>query len=87
MHFLTFNITMDGGEGLAFSGPKMKNINLVPISRHSIQYRIYVQRTNDWTNVNLQVLDTFFGQTLKIQPASDGIRIDKQGNVQIWLGG
>ncbi|KAK5946481.1 hypothetical protein PMZ80_000624 [Knufia obscura] len=84
MHFLTFNLTMDGGEGLAFSGPKLKSVSLVPISRYDISYHIYVQKSNEWVRVQLEVLDAFFGQTLKVQPASKGVRIDKLGNVQVW---
>ena len=84
MHFLTFSITMEGGEGLAFSGSKLKNVSLVPISRYDIHYRVYVEKSNSWVRVQLEVLDAFFGQTLKVQPASEGVRIDKQGNIQIW---
>lgn len=87
LHFLTFNATMESGEGFAFSGPKMKTISLVPISRYDVQYRLFAQKRNEWVRVHLEVLDAFFGQTLRIQPASDGIRADKQGNVQIFLDG
>lgn len=84
MHFLTFNISLESGDGFAFSGPKTKSISLVPISRYTVDYRILMQKNKEWVNVQLNVLDAFFGQTLKVLPASEGIRLDKQGQVQVW---
>ena len=83
MHFLTFNISLESGDGFAFSGPKTKSISMVPISRYTIEYRILMQRNNEWIGVNLTVLDAFFGQTLRVLPASDGVRADK-GHIQVW---
>ena len=87
LHFLTFNVTMEGGEGLAFSGPKSRSVSLVPISRYDIRYHVYMQKSKEWVRVQLEVLDAFFGQTLKVQPASEGVRLDKQGSIQIWCEG
>ena len=86
MHFLTFNISMEIREAFAFSGPKTKSVSLVPISRYDIEYRIYMQMNEEWLPINLTVLDAFFGQTLKVLPASGRVRLDKQGNIQIWSG-
>lgn len=84
MHFLTFNVSFESGDGFAFSGPKSRSISLVPISRYTIDYRILMQKNKEWVNIQLNVLDAFFGQVLKVVPASDGIRVDKQGQIQIW---
>lgn len=86
MHFLTFNVSMEGGDGFAFSGPKSKSISLVPISRYQMHYHVLMQRSKEWVRVHLDVLDAFFGQTVKVQPASEGVRVDKQGQIQIWSG-
>lgn len=83
MHFLTFNIAMTGGEDIAFSGPKMKTISLVPISRYDLRYRIFTQKKKDWVKVQLDVVDAVFQQHLRVQPVTDNVRSDKQGIVQL----
>jgi len=87
MHFLTFSITMEGGESLAFSGPKSRSVSLVPMSRYDIRYHIYTPKSKAWARIQLEVLDAFFGQRLKVQPASEGVRLDKQGGVEVWCEG
>lgn len=87
MHFLTFNIAMTGGEDVAFSGPKMKTVSLVPISRYDLRYRIFTQKKKEWARVQLDVLDAVFQQHLKIQPVTDNVRTDKQGVVQVRVEG
>lgn len=86
MHFLTFRLTMERGAHFAFSGPKSRTVSLTPLSRTAVSYRLYIQKNREWLSVNLEVLDTFFGQVLGVQPASDGIRLDKEGGVQVWSG-
>jgi trafficking protein particle complex subunit 11 len=85
MHFLTFNVTMESSEDFAFSGPKACMVSLVPISRHAMDYRILSSKRGEWIKVNLGVVDAYFGKTLKIQPAGDGVRADKKGNVLVWV--
>lgn len=85
LHFLTFNLTMESSEDFAFSGPKSKSISLVPVSRVDVQYRILSNKVKEWIKVNLEVVDAYFGQTLKVQPASEGVRVDKQGHVMLRL--
>lgn len=87
MHFLTFNIAMTGGEDVAFSGPKMKTISLVPISRYELRYRVFTQKRNEWVKVQLDVVDAVFQQHLKIQTVTDNVRSDKQGVVQLRVEG
>lgn len=83
MHFLTFNISMDTSEHFAFSGPKSSVLSLVPMSRNTVTYRIMPNIENAWIGVSLNVVDAYFGQTLKILPGGEGVKTDKKGNVSI----
>lgn len=85
MHFLTFSISMESSEDFAFSGPKATNVSLVPLSRHSVEYRIVSSKTSEWIRVNLAVVDAYFGKTLRINPANDLVRSDKKHNISVWI--
>jgi hypothetical protein len=39
-HFLTFGLVMEPSEQFAFSGPKQTTLNLLPVSRRSVEYRM-----------------------------------------------
>jgi hypothetical protein len=39
-HFLTFGLAMEPSEQFAFSGPKQTTLNLLPVSRRSVEYRL-----------------------------------------------
>ncbi|KIW12910.1 hypothetical protein PV08_08097 [Exophiala spinifera] len=81
MHFLTFNVSLDAAEDFAFSGPKACSLSLVPISRQSLTYRILPNKRDKWVEVHLNVIDAYFGQTLRILPGGDGVKVDKKGKV------
>jgi hypothetical protein len=85
MHFLTFNITMESSEDFAFSGPKAMSVSLVPVSRHTVEYRLLLSRTGAWIGVNLGVVDAYFGKQLRIIPAGSGVKSDKKGTVSVWI--
>lgn len=85
MHFLTFSVTMESSEDFAFSGPKAANVSLVPLSRHSVEYRIVSPRTKEWVRVNFGVVDAYFHETLKVSPANELVRSDKKHNVSVWI--
>jgi hypothetical protein len=85
MHFLTFSISMESSEDFAFSGPKATNVSLVPLSRHSVEYRVVSSKTNEWIRVNLGVVDAYFGKTLRINPANEFVRSDKKHDVSVWI--
>lgn len=85
MHFLTFNLTMESSEDFAFSGPKATSMSLVPVSRHTVEYRLLLSKMNAWIGVNLGVVDAYFGKQLRVLPAGDGVRSDKKGNVSVWI--
>ncbi|KAK5017042.1 hypothetical protein LTR16_002564, partial [Cryomyces antarcticus] len=40
MHFLSFTLTMEASEDFAFAGPKSTTLNLAPVSRTSVGYRV-----------------------------------------------
>ncbi|KIX08086.1 uncharacterized protein Z518_02741 [Rhinocladiella mackenziei CBS 650.93] len=83
MHFLTFNVAMEASEDFAFSGPKACALSLVPISRQTLTYRILPNKKDEWIEVHLNVVDAYFGQTLRVLPGGDGVKMDKKGNVLI----
>lgn len=83
MHFLTFNISMEASEDFAFSGPKTYTLSLVPISRQTLTYQILPNKRDEWIGIHLNVVDVYFGQTLKILPGGDGVKTDKKGNVLV----
>lgn len=101
MHFLTFNIAMEASEEFAFSGPKASSVSLVPISKHETVYSVLPNRKDtessrerrkdretksDWLRVHLSVVDAYFNQTLRVQPAGEGVRLDRKGGVVVQVG-
>lgn len=85
MHFLTFNITMESSEDFAFSGPKATSVSLVPVSRHTVEYRLLLSKTGAWVGINLGVVDAYFGKQLRVLPAGSGVKSDKKGSVSVWI--
>lgn len=83
MHFLTFNVSMDASEDFAFSGPKVCALSLVPISRQTLTYRILPNKKGEWIGVHLNVVDAYFGQTLRVLPGGEGVQADKKGNILV----
>lgn len=100
MHFLTFNLGMEASEDFAFSGPKASAVSLVPISKYEVRYRILPNKRDtegsrerkkerdkkgEWLKVHLNVVDAYFNQTLRVQPAGEGVRLDKKGGVILLI--
>ena len=85
MHFLTFELNMEASEEFGFSGPKLRTLNLLPMSRQSARYNLLPLVRGAWITPNLKVLDRYFNKTLKVQ-ATEGLRVDKKG-VSIWVPG
>jgi trafficking protein particle complex subunit 11 len=81
MHFLTFNVSLEASEDFAFSGPKACAVSLVPMSKEILTFRILPNKKDTWIGVSLNVVDAYFGQTLKVLPGGKGVRSDKKGNV------
>jgi hypothetical protein len=96
MHHLTFAVTMDANEDFGFSGPKHKALSLAPFSRHEISYNLLVHGARDettkpsdgqgqWVWPVLQVVDSYFQKSLRVQAAGPGVRIDAQRGLGVWV--
>jgi solute carrier family 25 protein 38 len=85
MHFLTFELAMEASEDFGFSGPKLRTLHLLPMSRQTVRYNLLSNVEEDWITPNLKVTDRYFNKTLKVQ-GTEGMRVDKKG-VGIWVPG
>ncbi|PGH15836.1 hypothetical protein AJ79_02217 [Helicocarpus griseus UAMH5409] len=83
LHFLTFNLTMDGSDQFAFQGPKSTSLQLVPLSRHTVRYNLLANVRGAWIQPQLAVVDSYFNKTLRVLP-TEGMGVDKKG-VLVWV--
>lgn len=83
-HFLTFGLSLDPSDEFAFSGAKQTAVNLLPISRRSLTYRLLpLVKAGSWIRPNLTVRDKYFQKVLKIIP-TEGVKTDKEGFL-LWV--
>ncbi|QSZ30378.1 hypothetical protein DSL72_004901 [Monilinia vaccinii-corymbosi] len=83
-HFLTFAITMEPSEEFAFSGVKQSTLQLLPLSRRTIKFRLLPAVRGDWIGpIRCVVRDRYFQKVLKIAP-TEGMKSDKEG-LLIWV--
>ena len=83
-HFLTFGITMEPSEKFAFSGVKQSTLQLVPLSRKTIRFRLLPSVRGEWIGpVHCVIRDRYFQKVLKIAP-TEGMKVDKEG-ILIWV--
>lgn len=83
-HFLTFGLTMDPSDEFAFSGAKQTTLNLLPISRRSLAYRLLpLVKGGRWIRPSLTVRDKYFQKVLRIIP-TEGVKTDKEGFL-VWV--
>ncbi|KAH6678509.1 Gryzun, putative trafficking through golgi-domain-containing protein [Halenospora varia] len=83
-HFLTFGLTMEPSEKFAFSGVKQSTLQLVPLSRRTMRFRLLPCVRGDWIGpVHCVIKDRYFQKVLKIAP-TEGMRGDKEG-ILIWV--
>jgi hypothetical protein len=83
-HFLTFGLTMEPSEKFAFSGIKQSTLQLVPLSRKTIRFRLLPSVRGDWIGpVHCVIRDRYFQKVLKIAP-TEGLRVDKEG-ILVWV--
>ncbi|KAK4506584.1 hypothetical protein PRZ48_000316 [Zasmidium cellare] len=78
-HFLTFALTMEASSEYAFSGPKYRTLSLGPLSRHRVDYRIFLHEDVEegvWKSVNLQVVDSYYQKNLRVHPGGERVRVD-----------
>jgi solute carrier family 25 protein 38 len=83
MHFLTFEVSMEASEEFGFSGPKLRSLHLLPMSRQTISYNMFPVATGVWITPQFRVVDRYFNQTLKPE-ATKGLRAEKKG-VSVWV--
>jgi hypothetical protein len=83
-HFLTFGITMEPSEKFAFSGVKQSTLQLVPLSRKTMRFRLLPSVKGEWIGpVHCVIRDRYFQKVLKIAP-TEGMRVDKEG-ILLWV--
>ncbi|ESZ91081.1 hypothetical protein SBOR_8544 [Sclerotinia borealis F-4128] len=83
-HFLSFAITMEPSEQFAFSGVKQSTLQLVPLSRRIVKFRLLPTLRGDWIGpIRCVIRDRYFQKVLKIAP-TDGMKSDKDG-LLIWV--
>ena len=83
MYTLTFTLSMETSEEFAFSGVKNVSVQLVPLSRHKVQYNVMPLVKGVWISPQFRVYDTHFHKILKVN-ATEGVRLDKKG-VSVWV--
>lgn len=89
-HFLTFGLTMDPSDEFAFSGAKQTTLNLLPVSRRTLTYRLLPLGSGQeggWIKPSLTVKDKYFQKVLRIIP-TEGMKkaADKDGFL-VWVPG
>ncbi|KAH9907439.1 Gryzun, putative trafficking through golgi-domain-containing protein [Xylariomycetidae sp. FL2044] len=82
-HFLTFGLIMEPSDEFAFSGSKTTTVNVLPLARRSITYRLLPLVRGAWIRPTLVVRDKYFQKVLKIIP-TEGMKGDKEG-VLVWV--
>ncbi|EDO00549.1 hypothetical protein SS1G_14419 [Sclerotinia sclerotiorum 1980 UF-70] len=83
-HFLSFAITMEPSEQFAFSGVKQSTLQLVPLSRRTIKFRLLPTVRGDWIGpIRCVIRDRYFQKVLKIAP-TEGMKSEKEG-LLIWV--
>jgi hypothetical protein len=75
---------MDDNPDFSFSGPKQPGLQLLPLSRVGIDFRIFPNIRNVWVRPHLKVVDRYFNKVLKTSPCGDGLGLDKMG-LMLWI--
>lgn len=87
-HFLTFDLNMEISETFAFSGPAVRTLNLLPLSRESIRFILLpmgaldqaavpqdgAEKGGAWLDVRYKIVDRYFKKVLRVLAASERIR-------------
>ncbi|OTA77061.1 hypothetical protein M434DRAFT_402409 [Hypoxylon sp. CO27-5] len=82
-HFLTFGLMMEPSDEFAFSGAKTTTLNVLPVARRSVTYRLLPLVRGTWIRPTLVVRDKYFQKVLKIIP-TEGMKSDRDG-VLVWV--
>jgi len=84
MHFLTFGLIMESSDDFAFSGPKQKSLNLLPLSRQTVSFELMPTINGKWIQPQFTVRDKYFQKVLRVVPAAEGMKVDKKG-ILVWV--
>ncbi|KAI0174181.1 Gryzun, putative trafficking through golgi-domain-containing protein [Pestalotiopsis sp. NC0098] len=83
-HFLTFGLAMEPSDEFAFSGSKTTALNVLPLARRTVTYRLLpLVGGGRWIKPQLVVRDKYFQKVLRIIP-TEGMKRDGEG-VAIWV--
>ncbi|XXG95941.1 hypothetical protein Hte_002217 [Hypoxylon texense] len=82
-HFLTFGLMMEPSDEFAFSGAKTTTLNVLPVARRTVTYRLLPLVRGAWIRPTLVVRDKYFQKVLKIIP-TEGMKSDRDG-VLVWV--
>ncbi|KAH7380853.1 Gryzun, putative trafficking through golgi-domain-containing protein [Cadophora sp. MPI-SDFR-AT-0126] len=83
-HFLTFGLTMEPSEKFAFSGVKSSTLQLVPLSRRTMRFRLLPTVRGEWIGpIHCVIRDRYFQKVLKIAP-TEGMKVEKEG-ILVWV--
>ncbi|KAM3418961.1 hypothetical protein BST61_g4918 [Cercospora zeina] len=88
-HFLTFALTMEASDDFGFSGPKYRTLSLAPLSRSHVEYRLQLHSDAEegtWISPNLQVVDSYYKQTLRVHPGGAHVKLNADKTVLAWAG-
>ncbi|KAI9051245.1 hypothetical protein LZ554_005346 [Drepanopeziza brunnea f. sp. 'monogermtubi'] len=83
-HFLTFGLTMEPSEKFAFSGTKQSTLQLVPLSRRTVGFRLLPTVRGEWVGpIQCVIRDRYFQKVLRIAP-TEGMKSEKEG-LLVWV--
>lgn len=83
-HFLTFGLSMEPSEKFAFSGTKQSTLQLVPLSRRTVAFRLLPSVRGEWVGpVQCVIRDRYFQKVLRIAP-TEGMKSEKEG-ILLWV--
>jgi len=75
---------MESSDDFAFSGPKQKSLNLLPLSRRTVSFELMPVVYGKWIQPQFVVRDKYFQKVLRVVPAAEGMKVDKKG-VLVWV--
>jgi len=85
MHVLTFNVSMEANELYGFGGSKQFAIQLMPLSRYVMKYRIMPLQRGVWIKPVLKVVDKYYNKSLKIAACEGVVAGEKGVGISIWV--
>lgn len=78
-HFLTFGLSIEPSDDFAFSGSKSTALNVLPVARRTVTYRLLpLVEGGQWIKPQLVVRDKYFQKVLKIVP-TEGMKREGDG--------